>query len=207
MSGVLPVVQNLNYKRQRRLSDVLPIQQSRQKWYKKFFGSRRVTRRQVMRYFTSNDTDQCQNGSSKLLTQFREQPRSTQIVVAYLRLAFSVTKRTNHAPISFDQAQVSQGHTSCRSKENRNTEVHGGGGLELMKPARELASSRPKPCASLKNAPGILPIRRRGQRSAFPSETSRFAPLVLAQKGLVLPWLFNDRSALRPRRIWCVPTR
>ena len=41
------------------------------------------------------------------------------IVVAYPRPAFSVTKRTDHAPISFDQqAQVSQGHTSSRNKEN-----------------------------------------------------------------------------------------
>ena len=31
------------------------------------------------------------------------------------------------------------------------TEVHAGGGLELVKPAREPAYSRPKPCASLKN--------------------------------------------------------
>ena len=32
-----------------------------------------------------------------------------------------------------------------QSKKNRNIEVHGGGGLELVKPAREPASSRPKP--------------------------------------------------------------
>ena len=54
-----------------------------------------------------------------------------------------------------------------------------------MKPAREPASSRPKPCASLKkpheSCPFAAPcgLRRkkndRGQRSAFPSETSRFA--------------------------------
>ena len=43
------------------------------------------------------------------------------------------------------QAKVSQGHTSCRSEDNRNTEVHGGGGLELVKLAREPASRRPKP--------------------------------------------------------------
>ena len=57
-------------------------------------------------------------------------------------------------PISsnrFDQQfQVSQGYTSYKNKENWNTEVHGGGGLELVKPACESASSRPKPCASLK---------------------------------------------------------
>ena len=88
--------------------------------------------------------------------------RSTRIVVAYPRPAFSATKRTNHAPISFDQqAQVSQGHTSSfKNKGNWNSEVHGGGGLELVIPAREPASSRPKPCASLKNAQRILPVRR-----------------------------------------------
>ena len=40
-------------------------------------------------------------------------------------------------------------HTEIR--KNENTEVHGGGGLELVKPEREPASSRPKSCASLKN--------------------------------------------------------
>ena len=72
---------------------------------------------------------------------------------------------------------------------NWNTEVHGGGGLELVKPAREPAPSRPKPCASLKKRPGNLahsPLlvgprdkkTDRGQSSAFPSEASRFAPLI-----------------------------
>ena len=37
---------------------------------------------------------------------------------------------------------------------------YGGRGLELVKPARELASSRPEPCASLKNVAGILPVCR-----------------------------------------------
>ena len=46
------------------------------------------------------------------------------------------------------RVQVSQGHTSYKKQENRNTEVQGGGGPELVKPAREPASSRPKPCAS-----------------------------------------------------------
>ena len=100
---------------------------------------------------TSNGTDQYQNGSSNLLTPYREQPRSTRIVVPYPRPAFSATKRTNYALTSFDQqVQVSQGHTSFKNKGNRNTEVHGGGGLELVKPVREPAPSRSKPCASLK---------------------------------------------------------
>ena len=86
-----------------------------------------------------------------------------------------------------------------------------------MKPAREPASSRPKPCASLKKphefrlfAAPCGPRRKkndRGQTSAFPSETSRFKPVILAHRGSALPWLVNDRAALRLRRIWCVPTR
>ena len=85
-----------------------------------------------------------------------------------------------------------------------------------MKLAREPASSRPKPCASLKKPHESCPFaapygpRRkkndRGQRSAFPSETSRFALSILAHRGSALLWLVNDRAALRLRRIWCVPT-
>ena len=61
-----------------------------------------------------------------------------------------------------------------------------------MKPAREAASSRPKPCASLKKLHESCPFatpcgpRRkkndRGQRSGFPSETSRFSPPLTRQR-------------------------
>ena len=45
-------------------------------------------------------------------TPYREQPRSTQIVVAYPRPAFSATNRTNtFQPVLIQQFQVSQGHT------------------------------------------------------------------------------------------------
>ena len=43
-----------------------PMIPPKQVFYKKFFSIRRVTRRQVVRQFTSSDTDQCQNGSSLL---------------------------------------------------------------------------------------------------------------------------------------------
>ena len=100
---------------------------------------------------TSNDTDQYQNGSSKFLTPYLEQPRSNRIVVAYPRPGFSAKKRKIYAPTSFDQQlQVPQGHTLYKNIITSNTEVHRGGGLELVKPARERASSRPKPRASLK---------------------------------------------------------
>ena len=86
-----------------------------------------------------------------------------------------------------------------------------------MKPAREPEPRRPKPCTSLKkpheSCPFVAPCgpRRkkndRGQTSAFPSETSRFKPVILAHRGSALPWLVDDRATLRLRRIWCVPTR
>ena len=74
--------------------------------------------RQKLCDFTSNGTDQYQNGSSNLLTPYREQPRSTRIVVAYPRQAFSATKQTSYAPTSFDEVKVSQGQTSYKNKEN-----------------------------------------------------------------------------------------
>ena len=84
-----------------------------------------------------------------------------------------------------------------------------------MKPAREPASSCPKPCASLKKPHESCPFaapcgpRRkkndRGQRSVFPSETFRFVLSVLAHRGSALPWLVNDRAALRLRRIGAYP--
>ena len=85
-----------------------------------------------------------------------------------------------------------------------------------MKLAHEPASSRPRPCASLKKPHESCPLaapcgsRRkkndRGQTSAFPSETTPFTPLILAHRGSALPWLVDNRAALRLRRIWCVPT-
>ena len=86
-----------------------------------------------------------------------------------------------------------------------------------MKPAREPVPRPPKPCASLKKSHESCPCaarcgprrkkKDRGQTSAFPSETCWFAPLILAHRGSVLPWLVDDRAALRLRRIWCVPNR
>ena len=96
LSGLLPVF--VSY-RDRRLSDVLPIHQNKliKSDSKTNYRHRRATRRHVMRNFTSSCTDQCQNGSSNLFTPCREQPRSARVVVAYPRLVFSATKRTNHA--------------------------------------------------------------------------------------------------------------
>ena len=142
-----------------------------------------------MPHFTSNGTDQYQNSSSNLLNPYREQPQSTRIAVAYPRQAFSPTKRTNHAPISCDQqVQVSQGHMSYSNKENCNTEVHGGGGLELVKPAR------PKPFASLKKRPRNLARSPLLSVRVFDSR----------HEGSALRWVVEDRAALRLRQIWCL---
>ena len=85
-----------------------------------------------------------------------------------------------------------------------------------MKPAREPASSRPKPCASLKNALRILPVRRFlltlvGRKKTEVSTAlalttwgasswlaSQFMPLILAHRGSALPWLVDDRDVLPP---------
>ena len=64
---------------------------------------------------------------------------------------------------------------------------------------------------NLARSPLLVGPRRkktdRGQRSAFLSETSLFAPFILAHRASALSWLVDDRAALHPRRIWCVPTR
>ena len=104
--------------------------------------------------------------------------------------------------------------TSYKKKKNYNIGVHGGGGLQLVKPAREPASSRPMVWASLKKSYESCPFaalcgpgrkkKNGSQTSRFPSETSRFAPLILVHRGSSLPWLVHDRSSLRLRRIGCM---
>ena len=78
----------------------------------------------------------------------------------------------------------------------KHSEVHGNEGLELLKPAREQASTRRKPEVSMINAPGISHIVTRDQLS--PQKTSRFVPLILVRKGSALPWPVDDRASLRP---------
>ena len=147
-------------------------------------------------------------------TPYREQPRSTRIVVAYPRPAFSATNPTNtFQPVLINNSKFLK---ATHRTKIRKIEIPRSMVVELVKPAGEPASCRPKPCASLKKPHESCPFaapcgpRRkkndRGQRSAFPSETSRFALSILAHRGSAPPWLVNDRAALRLRRIWCVPT-
>ena len=81
--------QNRSYKIERILSDVLPIQQvirsdTMTRSFPAAFG---VLREDKLcdTLQTMTPTNQCQNDSSNLLTPYREQPRTTLIVVAYPR--------------------------------------------------------------------------------------------------------------------------
>ena len=109
---------------------------------------------------SSNGTDQYQNGSSNLLTPYREQPRSTRIVVASPRPAFSATNRTNCAPTSFDQqVQVSQGHILNKNKEIEIPRSMVVGPWAGEAGAR--ASIQPSKALRIpEKAPRILPVRR-----------------------------------------------
>ena len=87
-----------------------------------------------MRHFARNGTEQ--SVSKRFIKHPHPIPRATSIdsecCRLHPRLAFSAEKRTDHAPMSFDEeAQVFLGHTSCRNKGKFNTEVHSGGGLEI----------------------------------------------------------------------------
>ena len=151
-------------------------------------------------------------------TPYREQPRSTRIVVAYPRRpAFSATNRTNtFQPVLINNSKFLKA-THRTGTKIRKIEIPRSMVVEalteLVKPAREPASSRPnkalcilkKPHESCPFAAPSGPHSRkkndRGHRSAFPSETSRFALSILAHRGSALPWLVNDRAALCLRRI------
>ena len=110
-------------------------------------------------------------------------------------------------PVQMNKFEFLKATHRTKIRKNGIPRSIGGGGLELVKPPREPASSRPKPCASLKKPHKSCPFaapcgpRRkkndRGQTSAFPSETSRFATLILTHRGSALPWLDDDRAALR----------
>ena len=74
------------------------------------------------------------------------------------------------------------------------------GARASIQPSKALCILEKKPYESRLFAARCGPRRKkndRGQISAFPSETSRFKPVLLAHRGLALPWLVDDRAALR----------
>ena len=108
-----------------------------------------------MRHFTRDG----KNGSSNLLTQYRWQPRSTRTVVG-LPTASALSQKNGQ--IALQSVSIIKPRflkaTSCIT--SCTTEVNGGEGLKLVKLANNSASSCRKPCASLKNTPRILAVRR-----------------------------------------------
>ena len=116
-----------------------------------------------MRYFTRDGTHQIQNGSSNLLTPYRKQLQSTQIVVAYPRPALSAKKRTNHASFSLGHPTPNRSFSRPRRAEVRKIVVPRSMAIEAVwagEAGAQAIIQSSKPNASLKNAPPILPIRR-----------------------------------------------
>ena len=174
-----------------------------------------------MPHFTSNGTDRSMSKRFvKLLFSISRATAIDRTVVAYLRLAFSATKRINHAPslFLFDKTKFLK---ATRHVKKWKIEIPRpwwwrsvagkSGALVSIQPSKALwyiiFETRP---TSIALSPLVVGPRKktdRGQVLAFPSETFRFAPLIFAPQGPALPWLMDNRAALRPRRIWCVLNR
>ena len=134
--------QNLNHKLQRRLYDVLPIQQSHDTISFLALGGLHedklcVTLQEAM---TPANVERFMKPPYSI----SREPRSTQIVFADTQPAFPAPKRSKHAPIRLSRPHI-------------NTEVYDGG-LKLMQLACEPASTFPKPCPSTQKGPN-LPVR------------------------------------------------
>ena len=124
------------------------------------------------------------------LLHIREQPRSTRIFFAYPRPAFSATNRTNtFQPVLINNSKFLK---ATHRTKIRKIEIPRSMVVEALSCWSRRASQHPavtKPCASSKKPHESCPFaapcgpRRkkndRGRRSAFPSETSRFAHIYL----------------------------
>ena len=94
-------------------------------------------------------------------TPYREQPRSTRIVVAYPRPAFSATKSDKYVPTSFDQ-QYSKFLKATHRTKIRKLKYRG---PWWWRPWAGVAGARAsiqpsKAMCILEKAPRILPVRR-----------------------------------------------
>ena len=145
-----------------------------------------------------------------LLTSIAMQGHQTKqnVVDSHIQRIVLVTEQTNVAqqvsrrPIKCQSRSWSQRGTSTKKVDGSH---HGDN--PLLKPRGIQIATEPMP------GPNNREHRKtyRRQDNVFGYELqfllSRFAPLILAHRGSALPWLVVNRAALRPRRIWCVPTR
>ena len=158
LSRVLSVVRNLSCKLQRRSSDVLPIHQGHVNHLKKkssIGGLRESKLFDTLQAITPTNVKKV-NQTPLLHCESNLYRPSIWIVVTFLRPAFSATK-IQSGQFALQYVLINKPKSF---KVTLHTEVHGGGGLELVKPARESASSSPKPSIFFKNAQGILPVHR-----------------------------------------------
>ena len=120
--------QDLNYKPQRRLFDVLPIQQSHDTV--SFLALEGLHEDKLCVTLPEAMTPANVERFMKPPYSISREPRSTQIVFADTQPAFPSPKRSKHAPIICSRPHI-------------NTEVYDGG-LKLMQLACEPASTFPK---------------------------------------------------------------
>ena len=166
-----------------------------------------------MTLYTRNGTDRRQNVSpTNLLTPYGEQPDRLGL------LSFANGQRFQQkegGQITLQLVLITIPDflkiASCRGKENCSAEVRGGGGLALVKLARDSASNRPKLCASLKIVRGILPghhslLAVAGRKQTVVRDQLSFRKVVRAFEFHAQTRLqhLDNRASLRPSRIWCL---
>ena len=135
--------QNLNYKPQRRLFDVLPIQQSHDT--RSFLPLGGLHEDKLCVTLQEAMTPANVERFMKPPYSISREPRSTHIVFVDTQPAFPAPKRSKHAPIVFPRPHI-------------NTEVYDRG-LELMQLACEPASTFPKVLSFHPKGPKSLCLR------------------------------------------------
>ena len=162
--------QNLNYKPQRRLFDVLPIRQSHD----------------TIRFLAPGGLHE-----DKLCVTLQEamtpanvegfmKPRSTQIVFVDAQPASPAPKRSKHAPIIFSRPHI-------------NTKVYDGG-LKLTQLACEPASTFPKALSFLPKGPKSLCSRL----VIFVSRQGFTTPPIMMPSPLKTVWVVDSTGSTPP---------
>ena len=109
----------------------------------RYSDQQRSKSRQKVCDSTNNGTDQYQNGSSNLFTPYREQPRSTRIVVGCRLPTTSVF--SNKGDKLRSKCLKATHRTKIRKNKIRRSMLHGGGGLQLVKMCPRWASFSNRP--------------------------------------------------------------
>ena len=139
-----------------------------------------------MRHFTRNCNDQSPNGYQTSLLHIESNPdRLGSLSPTHGQRSQQHSGRIMLRSLLINNLKFLKATSCIPGKKNRSTEVHGGGGLELVKSAREPASTRPR-------RPRILPVRR-----SFDSRAQGFSS----------PLACRLSSCPPPLPVWCLFTR